>query len=188
VPARVPASPAFLFRVGQAPAGKGTGPVNDWELATRLSYFLWSSAPDQELRTLASAGRLRGPEVVAAQVRRMLGDGRTRALAVEFGTQWIHVRGFDEFNEKNEALFPSFDAQLRKTIYEEAVLFFQDLFRFDRPVKQVLDADYTFLNETLARHYGIPGVTGPGWRCVDGVPSSRLRIRRWTWSGMTAQA
>ncbi len=167
--ARVLVSPAFLFRIEQAPAGKAPGPVNDWELATRLSYFLWSSAPDEELRTLASDGKLRDPKVLADQSRRMIKDERLRALAIEFGTQWIHVRGFDEFNEKNEKLFPTFDAKLRKAIYEESILFFQDLFQSDRPVTAILDADYTFLNDTLAKHYGIPGVTGEQWRRVDGV-------------------
>ena len=99
----------------------------------------------------------------------MLKDDRLRALAIEFGTQWIHVRGFDELKEKNEKLFPTFDADLRKAIYEESILFFQDLFQSDRAVTQILDADYTFLNETLAKHYGIPGVTGPQWRRVEGV-------------------
>jgi Protein of unknown function (DUF1592)/Protein of unknown function (DUF1588)/Protein of unknown function (DUF1587)/Protein of unknown function (DUF1585)/Protein of unknown function (DUF1595)/Planctomycete cytochrome C len=167
--ARVLVSPAFLFRIEQAPAGKEPGPVNDWELATRLSYFLWSSAPDDELRKLASAGKIRDPKVLAEQVRRMIKDERLRALAIEFGTQWTHVRGFDEFNEKNEKLFPTFDAKLRKAIYEESILFFQDLFEGDRAVTQILDADYTFLNEMLAEHYGIPGVTGEKFRRVDGV-------------------
>ncbi|HEY7158076.1 MAG TPA: DUF1592 domain-containing protein [Gemmataceae bacterium] len=166
---RVLMSPAFLFRIEQTPAGEEAGAVNDWELAARLSYFLWSSTPDEELRKLAAVGRLRDPKVLAAQVRRMLKDDRLRALAIEFGTQWIHVRGFDEFKEKNETLFPTFDANLRKTIYEESILFFQDLFQSDRSVTRILDADYTFLNETLAKHYGIPGVTGPQWRRVEGV-------------------
>ena len=167
--ARVLVSPAFLFRIEQAPAGKEPGPVNDWELATRLSYFLWSSGPDDELRQLASEGKLRDPKMLAAQVQRMIKDDRLRALAIEFGTQWLHVRGFDEFNEKNEKLFPTFDAKMRKAIYEESILFFQDLFQSDRAVTQVLDADYTFLNESLAKHYGIPGVSGEQWRRVDGV-------------------
>ena len=166
---RVLVSPAFLFRIEQAPTGNKPGPVNDWELATRLSYFLWSSLPDDELRRLAAAGRLRDPQVLTAQLRRMLKDERVRALAIEFGTQWIHVRGFDELKEKNEKLFPTFDANLRKAIYEESILFFQDLFQGDRPVTSILDADYTFLNETLAKHYGIPGVAGPQWRRVEGV-------------------
>ena len=167
--ARVLVSPAFLFRVESAPPGKEPGAVNDWELASRLSYFLWSSMPDDDLRQLAAAGRLRDPQVLAEQTRRMLKDPRTRALAVEFGTQWIHVRGFDELKEKNETLFPQFDATLRQAIYEESILFFQDLFQNDRPIASVLDADHTFLNEQLAKHYGIPGVSGPQWRRVDGV-------------------
>jgi mono/diheme cytochrome c family protein len=167
--ARVLVAPAFLFRVEQAPRGTEPGPVNDWELATRLSYFLWSSLPDDELRALAAAGKLRDPNVLAAQAVRMLKDPRARALAVEFGTQSIHVRGFDEFNEKNEKLFPTFNAELRKALYEEAVLFFLDLFQNDRPVTSLLDADHAFLNERLAKHYGIPNVNGAQFRKVDGV-------------------
>jgi hypothetical protein len=167
--ARVLVSPAFLFRIEQAPAGKEPGAVNDWELATRLSYFLWSTLPDEELRALAAAGRLRDPQILEAQARRMLKDDRLRALAIEFGTQWLHVRGFDELKEKNEKLFPTFDANLRSAIYEESIRFFQDLFQSDQAVTRVLDADYTFLNERLARHYGIPGVTGKEWRKVEGV-------------------
>lgn len=167
--ARILVSPAFLFRIETAPPGKKPAPVNDWELATRLSYFLWAAPPDEELRRLAAAGRLREPKVLAAQAARMRQDDRIRALAIEFGTQWLHVRGFDQLNEKNERLFPTFDAGLRAAIYEETIQFFQDLFRSDRAVTRILDADYTFLNETLAKHYGIPGVTGPQWRQVNGV-------------------
>ncbi len=167
--ARVLVAPAFLFRIEHAPKGHDPAPVNDWELATRLSYFLWASAPDAELRALAATGQLRDPNVLAAQTRRMLTDARTRALAIEFGTQWLHVRGFDELKEKNETLFPTFTPELRTAIYEESILFFLDLFQADRPLTAVLDADYTYLNETLAKHYGIPGVSGPQWRKVEGV-------------------
>ncbi|OAI52906.1 hypothetical protein AYO44_04460 [Planctomycetaceae bacterium SCGC AG-212-F19] len=167
--ARVLVAPAFLFRIEQAPPGKQAGPVNDWELATRLSYFLWSSGPDDELRRLAAAGQLRDPQTLAEQARRMLRHDRVRTLAIEFGTQWIHVRGFDDLKEKNEKLFPTFDAKLRKAIYEESILFFQDLLQADRAVANILDADYTFLNDLLAKHYGILGVAGPQWRRVDGV-------------------
>jgi hypothetical protein len=167
--ARVLVSPAFLYRVERAPPGMAPVPVNDWELATRLSYYLWSSVPDEDLRRVAAAGQLRDPNILAAQARRMLKDDRVRALAIEFGTQWIHVRGFDELKEKNEKLFPTFDVTLRQAMYEESILLFQDLFQGDRPVTQILDADYTFLNETLANHYGIPGVRGPEWRRVEGV-------------------
>lgn len=166
---RILVSPAFLFRAEHAPVSKTPGSVNDWELATRLSYFLWSSMPDEELRKLAANGQLHEPPTLEAQMKRMLKDPRTRALAIEFGTQWIHVRGFDELNEKNEKLFPMFDANLRKAIYEESILFFQDLFQNDRKVTDLLDTDATYLNETLAKHYGIPGVTGQHWRRVEGV-------------------
>ncbi len=167
--ARVLVSPGFLFRVEEPPPGKEPRPVNDHELASRLSYFLWSTLPDDELRQTAAAGRLRDPKVFEAQTARMLKDERVRALAIEFGTQWIHVCGFDELKEKNEHLFPTFDSALRKAIYEESILFFQDLFQNDRPVTSILDADYTFLNESLAKHYGVPGVSGPQWRRVEGV-------------------
>jgi Protein of unknown function (DUF1592)/Protein of unknown function (DUF1588)/Protein of unknown function (DUF1587)/Protein of unknown function (DUF1585)/Protein of unknown function (DUF1595) len=169
VVARVLVSPTFLFRLEKPPPGIEAGPVSDWELATRLSYFLWSSLPDEELRRLAAAGKLHEPELLADQTRRLLQDRRLRALATEFGTQWIHVRNFDQLKEKNEKLFPDFDAKLRAAIYEESIWFFQDLFQSDRPVTDILDADYAFLNETLARHYGIPGVTGQHWRRVEGV-------------------
>ncbi len=166
---RILASPAFLFRIEKAPPGTAPAPVNDWELATRLSYFLWSAPPDEELRRQAAAGRLHDPKVLAEQVRRMLAADRVRALAIEFGTQWIHVRGFDELKEKDEKRFPQFDAALRRDIYEESIRFFQDLFRADRAVTDILDSDATFLNEKLAKFYGIPGVKGSEWRRVEGV-------------------
>ncbi len=166
---RILMSPSFLFRIEETPAGKDARPVNDWELATRLSYFLWSSMPDEELRRVAAAGRLHEPQVLTEQMQRMLQDERARSVAIEFGTQWLHVRGFDDLKEKNEQLFPTFDEKLRKAIYEESILFFLDLFQGDRPVTRILDADYTFLNDTLAKHYGIPNVTGPQWRKVEGV-------------------
>jgi Protein of unknown function (DUF1592)/Protein of unknown function (DUF1588)/Protein of unknown function (DUF1587)/Protein of unknown function (DUF1585)/Protein of unknown function (DUF1595)/Planctomycete cytochrome C len=166
---RVLVAPAFLLRIEKAPPGMKAGPIDDWELATRLSYFLWSSLPDDELRRLAAAGTLRDPKVLADQTRRMLKDPRLRALAIEFGTQWLHVRNFDTLKEKNERLFPTFNPTLRQAIYEESILFFLDLFQNDRAVTQILDADYTFLNETLAKHYGIPGVSGQQWRRVEGV-------------------
>jgi hypothetical protein len=169
---RVLVAPAFLFRIEKAPPGTKPGLIDDWELATRLSYFLWSSTPDDELRRLAATGKLRHPKVLAGQTRRMLKDKRLRALAVEFGTQWIHVRNFDTLKEKNEKLFPTFTPALRQAIYEESVLFFLDLFQSERAVTQILDADYTFLNETLAKHYGISGVTGREWRRVEGVRKS----------------
>ena len=133
--ARVLVAPAFLYKLEKPGPAAAAVAVTDWELATRLSYFLWSSAPDEELRALAAAGKLRDPDVLAAQMRRMLKDDRVRRLADEFGCQWLHVRGFDELNEKNEQLFPTF-AGLRAAMYEESILFFTDLFRADRPVSQ----------------------------------------------------
>jgi len=167
--ARVLMSPSFLLHLEQPPPGTQSRPVNDWELASRLSYFLWSSLPDDELRRLAASGRLHDSDVLAEQIQRMLKDDRVRALAIEFGAQWIHVRGFDELQEKNEKLFPEFDARLRAAMYEESILLFQDLFQRDGPVRQILDADHAYLNEALAKHYGIPGVEGPQWRRVEGV-------------------
>src|SRR5262249_21143087 len=120
--ARVLVSPSFLFRVEKAPAGRFAGPVNDWELASRLSFFLWSSAPDAELRRLASSGKLRDSATLTSQMHRMVKDPRIRSLANEFGAQWIHVRSFDELNEKNERLFPTFNPVLRNAINEETVL------------------------------------------------------------------
>jgi Protein of unknown function (DUF1592)/Protein of unknown function (DUF1588)/Protein of unknown function (DUF1587)/Protein of unknown function (DUF1585)/Protein of unknown function (DUF1595)/Planctomycete cytochrome C len=166
---RIFVSPSFLFRIEAAPPGKEPKPVSDWELASRLSYFLWSSMPDDELLRLAAEGKLNDSKTLEAQTRRMLADGRTRSLAVEFGTQWIHVRGFDEHNEKNEKLFPTFTPELRAAMNEEGIRFFQDLFQADRKVTDLLDSDATFLNVTLAKHYGIPGVAGPQWRRVEGV-------------------
>jgi hypothetical protein len=121
------------------------------------------------LSAVAAEGRLHDPQVLAAQVARMLKDAKVHGLATEFGTQWLHVRDFRKNREKNEKLFPTFDDNLREALSEEAVLFFQDLFQSDRPLREILNADHTYLNEALARHYGIPGVTGPRWRRVDGV-------------------
>jgi hypothetical protein len=167
--ARVLISPSFLFRVERAASGKEAQPVSDWEMAARLSYFLWSTLPDAELRRAAAEGRLRDPKELSAQTARMLKDPKVRGLATEFGTQWLHVRDVRQNREKNEKLFPTFDDHLREALFEESVLFFQDLFQADRPLRETLDADHTFLNEALARHYGIPGVTGSQWRRVSGV-------------------
>ena len=166
--ARVLVAPAFLYRIEKPSAGTKQAPVADFELANRLSYFLWSSQPDDELRQLAAAGKLHETEVLVAQMRRMLKDPRTRRLATEFGCQWLHIRDFDHLDEKSERHFPTF-AALRGAMYEESILFFTDLFQNDGSVAGILDADHTFLNEDLAKHYGIPGVTGTAWRRVDGV-------------------
>jgi len=158
-------SPAFLYR-GEKPAAK-TGPVSDWELATRLSYFLWSSLPDDELRSVAAAGRLRDPDVLVAQARRMLRDDKIRRLATEFGCQYLHVRDVARLDEKSERHFPTF-VPLRGDMQEEVVRFFIDLFQQDGSVVSLLDADHSFLDKALAEHYGIP-FTGEGWQRVEGM-------------------
>ena len=166
--ARVLVSPAFLYKAESPGPGAGPQPVSDAELATRLSYFLWSSLPDPELLQMAAAGRLHEPETLLAQTRRMLHDGKLRRLAEEFGTQWLHVHGFAEHDEKSEEVFPTF-AALRGAMQEETILFLADFLQNDRSILSLVDADHTFLNEDLAKHYSIVGVAGPQWRRVDGV-------------------
>ena len=166
--AHVLVSADFLYKIEVPGPGTAAKPVSDHELATRLSYFLWSSMPDAELLAAAEGGRLRDPEVLKAQTRRMLAAQASRRLAEEFGTQWLHVHGFSALDEKNADLFPTF-ADLRADMEEETVLFLDDFFRNDRSVLALIDADHTFLNERLAKHYGIEGVTGDGWRRVEGV-------------------
>ena len=162
--ARVLVGPAFLYRTEKAAPGTRQAPVSDAELASRLSYFLWSSQPDAELR----AAKLSTPEGLTAQVRRMLRDPRVRRLATEFGTSWLHIRDFDTLDEKSERHFPTFRS-LRGDMYEESIHFFTDFFSANRAVSSLLKADHTFLNGPLAQHYGIDGVTGPAWRRVDGM-------------------
>jgi hypothetical protein len=152
--ARTLVAPAFLYRAEKPLAGDKSGPVTDWELATRLSYFLWSSAPDAELRAVAASGKLRKANVLAAQMHRMLKDGRVRRLAAEFACAWLHIYDFDELGEKSERHFPTFTS-LRGAMYEETIRFFTDLFQNDGSVLNILDADYTFLNADLAKHYGM---------------------------------
>ena len=162
---RILTSPAYLYR-SETPAIQ-TGPVNDWELATRLSYFVWSSVPDDELRAVAAAGRLRDPDVLAAQARRMLKDDRIRRLATEFGCQHLHVRDVATLDEKSERHFPAFKP-LREAMQEEVTRFYIDLFQNDRSALSLLDADYTFLSKPLAEHYGIP-FEGSDWQRVEGI-------------------
>ncbi|MEX2561274.1 MAG: DUF1592 domain-containing protein, partial [Pirellulales bacterium] len=178
--ARVLVAPAFLYRVEKPGPGTEQSPVSDWELAGRLSYFLWSSLPVAELRELAAAGRLGDPDALAAQAGRMLRDARVRRLATEFACQWLHIHDFENLDEKSESHFPTF-AHLRGAMYEESIQFFTDLFQNDGSVLDILDADYTFLNEELAGHYGIPGVSGDQWRRVEGV-------KQFSRGGILAQA
>jgi hypothetical protein len=156
-------SPQFLFRLESAAAGSDDGRVNDFELATRLSYFLWSSTPDEELFTHAARGTLRRGNTLAVQVRRMLRDPKSRALAENFAGQWLQTRGLQEFTP-DPAHFPDFDEALRGAMIRETELFFDAVVREDRSVLDFLNADYTFVNERLARHYGLPGVRGDEFR------------------------
>ena len=166
--ARIFISPAFLYRLEEAPAGNSPGPISDWELATRLSYFLWSSQPDDELRGVAASGMLHDPEVLTKQAQRMLADSRMRRLATEFACQWLHIYDFDELDEKSESHFPGF-RDLRSDMYEEAILFFTDLFQRDASVLTIFEADHTFVSQRLAKFYGIQGVAPEGWTRIDSV-------------------
>ncbi len=163
--ARILVAPAFLYRVETLAAGQGGSgivPLTDWQLASRLSFFLWSSMPDQALRAAAAAGRLHEPAELECQARRMLRDPKARRLATEFFGQWLGFYRFDQFHGIDAARFPEFNDRLRAALYEEAVSFFEHLVREDRPVDEVLFADYTFLNQALAAHYGIPAVAAKG--------------------------
>ncbi len=168
--ARVFVAPAFLYRLENAPLGTSSAAVSDWELASRLSYFLWSSEPDEELRAAAAAGKLHTPEVLAKQARRMLADARVRRLATEFAGQWLHIYDFDSLDEKSEKHFPEF-AELRGDMYEESIRFFTDLFQSDASLLSLLNADHTFVNERLADFYDIEGVEDAKWQWirVDGI-------------------
>ena len=164
-------SPHFCYRVDQAEEGTGIRPLSGHGLASRLSYFLWSSMPDDELLAKAASGDLKRPEVLVAQARRMLVDDRARALATEFGGNWLDFRRFEEHNGVDRGRFPAFDDELRRSMFEEPVRFLLDVIREDRSVLTLLDADHTFVNPSLARHYGMadPGGGPDHWARVDGV-------------------
>ncbi len=157
-------SPKFLYQseIGTlAGAAEDTEtPLDAWELAARLSYFLWSSLPDESLRQAAADGSLLTPEGRAVQVRRMLRDRKADALALEFAGQWLEFKGFEHHSAVDDQKFPEFTPDLRRDMNRETTLFFTHLIREDRPVREILSADYTFLNERLARHYGVPDVAG----------------------------
>jgi hypothetical protein len=161
-------SPEFLFRVEQDPAGvapKTAYRVSDLELASRLSFFLWSSIPDDELLDAAASGKLRTPEVLEKQVRRMLADPRSSALTTNFAEQWLYLRNLDSAHPDMRA-FAGFDDNLRQAFRQETELFFESILREDRSVMDLLRANYSFLNERLAKHYGIPNVYGSRFRKV----------------------
>jgi hypothetical protein len=162
-------NPNFLFRVEADPAGvapKTAYRVTDLELASRLSFFLWSSIPDEELLDIASRGKLKEPAVLEKQVRRMLADRRSEALVTNFADQWLYLRNLESAHP-DPRLFPDFDENLRQALRRETELFFESILREDRNVLDLLRAKYTFLNERLAKHYGIPNVYGSHFRRVD---------------------
>ena len=139
-----------------AGSGSERQPLTNDELASRLSYFLWSSIPDRELRQLAASGRLRQPDVLRAQTRRMLQDDRVRGLATEFTGNWLDFRRFEQHNSVDRERFPVFTDQLRQAMFEEPIHFVVDVIQQDRAIFTFLDAKHTFVNATLASHYGIP--------------------------------
>jgi len=158
--------PRFLYRFEEEPRGITDGevyPVSDLELASRLSFFLWSSIPDEHLLNLAAAGRLRDDGVLQQEVRRMLADSRAGALVENFTGQWLKLRELDDAKPQD----PAFDTALREAMRQETLLFFQSIVREDTSLLNLLDADYTYLNERLAAHYGIPDVWGGYMRRVD---------------------
>ena len=161
-------SPEFLFRIERDPADvapETTYPISDVELASRLSFFLWSSIPDEELLAIAQRGELHRPKVLESQVRRMLADPRSISLVENFAAQWLHLRNLESFTP-DLRLFPDFDDNLREAFRRETELHFEALLREDRTVLDLIKTDHTFLNERLAKHYGIPNVYGSRFRRV----------------------
>ena len=162
-------SPEFLFRVEQDPAGvapRTAYRIGDLELASRLSFFLWSSIPDDELLDAAVSGKLKSPAALEQQVRRMLADTRSRALVVNFADQWLYLRNLASVTP-DMRLFPDFDDNLRQAFRQETELLFESVMRDDRSVLDLLRARYTFVNERLAKHYGIPNVYGSRFRRIE---------------------
>lgn len=162
------ASPKFLYRAEPTPktAAPGTNyKISNLELASRLSYFLWSQGPDDALLDLAVKGRLTDPAVLEQQTKRMLADPRAKALVTNFAFQWLHVRDLDK-SDPDAIIFPNFDAGLKNAFRKEMELFLSSIFEEDRSVMDILNANYTFLNERLAAHYGVPDIRGPQFRRV----------------------
>ena len=172
---RVLASPKFVFRVEREPAQLPVGRayrLSDLELASRLSFFLWSSIPDDELIEAASRNRLRDPAVLERQVRRMLADPKSERFVANFAGQWLYLRNLSK-HQPNSMVFPDFDDNLRQAFWREAELFFESIVREDRNVLDLMTADYTFVNERLALHYGIPNVYGSRFRRVTLTDDAR---------------
>jgi cytochrome c5 len=174
---RILADPEFVYRGEREPAGVAADKsyrISDLALASRLSFFLWSSIPDDTLIDLAAQGKLRDPAVLEKQVRRMLADPKSQALIANFTGQWLNVRSL-KTSEPVVNLFPDFDDNLRNAFQRETELFFDSIVHEDRSVLDLLTADYTFVNERLAKHYGIPNVYGPQFRRVTLPPELDMR-------------
>jgi hypothetical protein len=152
-------SPDFCYRIDLAEANRGVHPLSDYDLASRLSYFLWSSMPDEELFAHAAAGDLHKPKIIVAQARRMLKDPRARALAIEFGGNWLDFRHFEEIGTVDLDRFPVFTSELRQAMFEEPIRFMLNVFQNNRSVLDFLYANDTLVNPVLARHYGMPSTT-----------------------------
>jgi hypothetical protein len=175
--ARILADPKFIYRIESEPAGLKAGQsyhLNDLDLASRLSFFLWSTIPDDELLTAAGQGKLKDPAVLERQVRRMLKDPRAEALAINFAGQWLNLRGMQAAGPL-PMVYPDFDDPLRQSMRREVELLFESIVRQDRNVVDLLTADYTFVNERLAKHYGIPDVYGSQFRRVTLGPDMDTR-------------
>ena len=174
---RILAGPEFLFRIEREPAGVSPDAayrVSDVELASRLSFFLWSSIPDDELLGLAESGKLKDSAIFDQQVRRMLRDPRSKSLVTNFASEWLYLRNLGS-KTPDPKLFPEFDDNLRQAFQQETELFLESTLREDQSVLRLLDANYTFLNERLARHYGIPDVYGSHFRRVTLGPEFDAR-------------
>ncbi len=168
------ASPKFLYRAEPPPAGLAPGTnyrISDLELASRLSFFLWSTVPDDELLAIAEQGKLRDPKIFEQQVRRMLASPRSRSLVTNFASEWLRLRDLDTI-DPDPFIYPNFDPSLREAFRTELELFVDSIQREDRSVLDLLSANYTFVNERLALHYGIPNVRGEAFRRVI-LPDSR---------------
>ena len=152
---RVLVAPAFLYRLERQPQATGAKTLTGPELASRLSYFLWSSVPDEELSRAAKAGELTSEANLERQVRRMIADPKARRFATEFFGQWLGFYRFDQYKGVDTSRYPEFTDELKSAMYDESVSFFEHIVRQDRPIREMFSADYTFLNQTLAKHYGV---------------------------------
>jgi hypothetical protein len=159
--ARILISPAFLYRVEEPVAAVAAKPLSNWEMASRLSFLLWSSVPDDELRRAAATGELSNPQQLERQTKRMLADPKARRMATEFFGQWLGFYHFDQLRGVDTTRFPEFTDEVRSSMYDEAVSFFEHIIRQDRPVREILFADYTFLNGPLAKFYGVKAAVKP---------------------------